>query len=162
MNRIWLIVNPQIVDEHSSRLGIEHELLIPIDANHRDICKFQGPSDPLYTTVLLQIIRCSDFESGASKETDSVSQGRHRSDLSLIPVHGTTSLSRTSRSAGDFPKRTIFHASPAEPSFLWASERVGHDRCLHELSRKRTQLTLAYSSCSRTRWRWVSRRLKAE
>lgn len=49
---------PQIVDEVSSRLGIKDEVIIPVDATHRRICRFSGPSDPLYLPVLAQIKQC--------------------------------------------------------------------------------------------------------
>ena len=49
----------KIVDETSSKLGVESELLIPIDATHRRICKFQSRTDPLFLPVLAQIKRCS-------------------------------------------------------------------------------------------------------
>ena len=37
-----------MVDEVSSRLGVEDEVLVPIDATHSRICKFNGPSDALF------------------------------------------------------------------------------------------------------------------
>ena len=49
----------KIVDEASSKLGVEGEVLIPIDATHRRICKFQSETDPLFLPVLAQIKRCS-------------------------------------------------------------------------------------------------------
>lgn len=49
----------KIVDETSSKLGLESELLIPIDATHSGICKFHGRTDPLFLLVLAQIKRCS-------------------------------------------------------------------------------------------------------
>ena len=49
----------KIVDETSSKLGVESEVLIPIDATHRRICKFQSRTDPLFLLVLAQIKRCS-------------------------------------------------------------------------------------------------------
>ena len=49
----------KIVDETSSRLGVESEVLIPIDATHRKICKYRSQTDPLFLPVLAQIQRCS-------------------------------------------------------------------------------------------------------
>lgn len=49
----------KIVDETSSKLRVENEVLIPIDATHRRICKFQSQTDPLFLPVLAQIKRCS-------------------------------------------------------------------------------------------------------
>ena len=42
----------------SARLGVVDELLIPIDADHRRICKFNNPSDPRYLPVLAELRRC--------------------------------------------------------------------------------------------------------
>ncbi len=47
------------MDETSSKLGVESEVLIPIDATHGRICKFQSEIDPLFLPVLAQIKRCS-------------------------------------------------------------------------------------------------------
>ncbi|KAF6231685.1 hypothetical protein HO173_009987 [Letharia columbiana] len=52
-------LNSLIVDETSSKLGLEDEVLIPIDATHRRICKSQSQTDPLFLPVLAQIKRCS-------------------------------------------------------------------------------------------------------
>ena len=49
----------KVVDETSSKLGVESELLIPIDATHRRICKFQSRTDPLFLPVLAQMKRSS-------------------------------------------------------------------------------------------------------
>lgn len=49
----------KIVDEASSKLGLDREVLIPIDATHRRICKFQSETDPLFLPLLGQIKRCS-------------------------------------------------------------------------------------------------------
>ena len=49
----------QVVDEDSSRLGVDGEILIPIEATHSGISKFNGPSDARFLPVLAQIQRCS-------------------------------------------------------------------------------------------------------
>ena len=41
--------------------------MIPIDATHRDICKYETPSDPLYMPVLAEIKRCVDKCSSTNK-----------------------------------------------------------------------------------------------
>lgn len=48
----------QVVDEISARLGVEEELPVPIDADHRRICKFNNPCDPQYLPVLAELRRC--------------------------------------------------------------------------------------------------------
>ena len=47
-----------MVDEESSRLGVDGEVLIPIEATHSGISKFNGPSDARFLPVLAQIQRC--------------------------------------------------------------------------------------------------------
>ena len=49
----------KIVDEASSKLGLDREVLIPIDATHQRICKFQSETDPLLLPIVGQIKRCS-------------------------------------------------------------------------------------------------------
>ena len=49
----------KIVDKTSSKLRLENELLIPIDATHSGIFKFDNRTDPLFLPVLAQIKRCS-------------------------------------------------------------------------------------------------------
>ena len=55
-----LTMHLKIVDETSSKLGLESELLIPIDATHSGICKFHSRTDPLFLLLLAQIKRCSN------------------------------------------------------------------------------------------------------
>ncbi|KAL2049341.1 hypothetical protein ABVK25_010351 [Lepraria finkii] len=62
----------QVVDEISSLLGVEDEVLVPIDATHSRICKFNSPSDALFLPVLAQIKRLSENCTGkqVTSETD--------------------------------------------------------------------------------------------
>jgi hypothetical protein len=53
-----------VVDEVSSRLGVEDEVVLPIDATHSRICKFGGPSDALFLPVLAQLKRLSGICTG--------------------------------------------------------------------------------------------------
>ena len=57
----------KVVDETSSRLGVESEVLIPIDATHRQICKYRSETDPLFLPVLAQIQRCSGQSTQANQ-----------------------------------------------------------------------------------------------
>lgn len=40
-----------IVERDSSVLGYKDEMIYPMNANHRDVCKFESPTDPNYRTV---------------------------------------------------------------------------------------------------------------
>ena len=68
-------MDDKVVDQESSCLGLEHEILIPLDATHRQICKYESPSDPLYILVLAEIKRClenSSSKNALSKATPSL------------------------------------------------------------------------------------------
>ena len=41
----------QIVPEESAKMGIQNEVLLPLNADHSSICKFQSSDDPLYKHV---------------------------------------------------------------------------------------------------------------
>jgi hypothetical protein len=43
------------VEKPSAILKVSHERIIPVDADHRKICKFSDPEDPIYRTVLLAV-----------------------------------------------------------------------------------------------------------
>lgn len=58
--------NVMIVDKSSATLDYAHEHRFPIQANHRDICKFNERTDPNYLlikSVLASIVRASGEES---------------------------------------------------------------------------------------------------
>lgn len=42
---------PQIVEKHSALLNVNGEEQIPVDANHRDMCRFEGRDDPVRETL---------------------------------------------------------------------------------------------------------------
>ncbi|KAL1860723.1 hypothetical protein Daus18300_009066 [Diaporthe australafricana] len=44
-----------VVDRDSATLGWHNEIVVPIDGNHRNICRFSGPKDPRITPVLSNI-----------------------------------------------------------------------------------------------------------
>ncbi|MCJ1473354.1 hypothetical protein MMC13_002005 [Lambiella insularis] len=48
-------IRGKIVDEVSSRLGIEDEVLIPIDSTDSEICKYRSSTDAQFLLVLAQI-----------------------------------------------------------------------------------------------------------
>jgi len=45
----------RIVDEDSATLGRGHEELIPVAANHINICKFESLDDPTFDTAQMRI-----------------------------------------------------------------------------------------------------------
>lgn len=49
----------KVVDEKSSILGVDGELVIPIEASHSGICKFPCINHPICTPVLGQLEACS-------------------------------------------------------------------------------------------------------
>jgi hypothetical protein len=50
-------VMTQIVEKCSALLEVHGEDQIPVDANHRDMCKFGARDDPVYEKVFKRIIR---------------------------------------------------------------------------------------------------------
>lgn len=45
-----------MVDEQSSTLGLQNEIVIPLSAStHRSICKFAGPEDENFESVLMEL-----------------------------------------------------------------------------------------------------------
>ena len=46
-----LISNTIVVDKGSATLGYPHERIALLNADHRGMCKFDGPSDPNYKTI---------------------------------------------------------------------------------------------------------------
>ena len=47
----------QIVDKHSALLELSHEDSQPVDANHRDMCKFDTRNDETYKKLVKRIDR---------------------------------------------------------------------------------------------------------
>ena len=77
----------QIVDDVSARLGVEEELLVPIDADHRHICKFNSPSNPRYLPVLAELRRCVEKatkRSGLSSAAHSIPANRLSGTAGLL------------------------------------------------------------------------------
>ena len=46
-----LVSNSLVVDKDSATLGYRHEFVAPLNADHREICKFENPTDSNYKTV---------------------------------------------------------------------------------------------------------------
>lgn len=47
----------QIVEKHSALLEVQGEDQIPVDANHRDLCKFQTRDDQVYEKLFKRVLR---------------------------------------------------------------------------------------------------------
>jgi hypothetical protein len=47
----------QIVEKHSALLDVDGEEQIPVDANHRDMCKFEGRDNGVYEKVFKRLGR---------------------------------------------------------------------------------------------------------
>lgn len=47
----------QIVNEGSATMNLAHEEIIPVSANHINICKFESPNDPTFELVYMRINR---------------------------------------------------------------------------------------------------------
>lgn len=60
-------------------------MLIPIDADHRRICKFNNPSDPRYLPVLAELRRC--VEKATGKSGISVKAARPGHFLVPLPIN---------------------------------------------------------------------------
>jgi hypothetical protein len=50
---IILIGERQIVKRESALLNVANEMPLPLDADHREICRFSNPNDPRYNVVIL-------------------------------------------------------------------------------------------------------------
>lgn len=48
-------VYSQVVDQNSATLGWPGEIVVPIDANHRNICRFTGEKDHRIAPVLSNV-----------------------------------------------------------------------------------------------------------
>jgi hypothetical protein len=52
------VTSALIVDKDSATLGYREEKSIPINASHREICKFDRPTDPNYLTIRNALVSC--------------------------------------------------------------------------------------------------------
>ncbi|KAI9860949.1 MAG: hypothetical protein M1813_005628 [Trichoglossum hirsutum] len=98
-----------IVNQYSAKMGIEGEMLRPMNADHSSICKFKDANDPLYDSVL-SVLKEMIGDAGRFLE----------SRVSANPS------SRTS------PSQTIFFTVPFEqdPKF------IGREDIITEIDRK--------------------------
>jgi hypothetical protein len=55
--RAFLPVNGlQVVERSSAILGLPNEIPLPIDADHREICRFSNPKDPRYMSIIFAVV----------------------------------------------------------------------------------------------------------
>lgn len=47
----FVMTKKQVVPEHSAKLGIENEVLVAMNTDHRGICRFDSSTDPDYVRV---------------------------------------------------------------------------------------------------------------
>ncbi|PMD52221.1 uncharacterized protein K444DRAFT_621365 [Hyaloscypha bicolor E] len=53
--RPLLAIIPVIVERESALLNVANEMPLPLDADHREICRFSNPNDPRYNVVVLAV-----------------------------------------------------------------------------------------------------------
>jgi hypothetical protein len=59
------------VDKHSSLLGVDGEDQIPVNANHREICKFAHRNDAVYDQLFKRIRRMLNSVDAINRENPS-------------------------------------------------------------------------------------------
>ncbi|KAH8589976.1 hypothetical protein B0O99DRAFT_315745 [Bisporella sp. PMI_857] len=80
-------VSVLIVDESSATLGYEKEKPVPLDADHRTICKFQTPDDHNYRTLRNNFVRTiEDITAEVSEASLILSDLRRRQLVQLTGV----------------------------------------------------------------------------
>ncbi|KAI9787480.1 MAG: hypothetical protein M1839_000009 [Geoglossum umbratile] len=72
-----------IVDKDSALLGFEGEDRVPVDADHRDICKFASREDPTYSKIFHRIKRMLDASKAQAFEDVEGTSG----DSGWTPLH---------------------------------------------------------------------------
>jgi hypothetical protein len=65
------IFSSLIVDKHSSLLGVDREDQIPVNANHREICKFAYRDDAVYDQLFKRIRRMLNSVDAINRENPS-------------------------------------------------------------------------------------------
>lgn len=73
-----------VVHKQSAILGLKHEHVFPVSANHRDICKFDSPDDPNYITLRNALATIVDELVGHGIETHVVTKGDEMESISSL------------------------------------------------------------------------------
>ncbi|ERF71820.1 hypothetical protein EPUS_01735 [Endocarpon pusillum Z07020] len=78
-----------IVERDSSVLGYKDEMIYPMNANHREVCKFDSPTDPNYRTVRNALVLAVEDilqDNSSSREDAKRIQMQHLGDF--LGIHG--------------------------------------------------------------------------
>jgi len=63
---------PQIVEKHSALLNVDGEEQIPVDADHREMCRFEARDDPVYEKLykrILGMLKVNDAKQASGTRT---------------------------------------------------------------------------------------------
>jgi hypothetical protein len=75
-----------IVDRHSATLGYHNEEIAGLDADHRQVCKFDTPDDPNYKLLRNALLTAVDMIRAAPKtETEHLLPPEGERDTTLVP-----------------------------------------------------------------------------
>ncbi|RYP59386.1 hypothetical protein DL769_008561 [Monosporascus sp. CRB-8-3] len=86
---VWPGTREQIVHKSSALLNLEHERQVPLEANHADMCRFDGLKDPLFVQVVKRIKdaanggpvdRGNEGQRGVQQDTTTTRRGISQAD----------------------------------------------------------------------------------
>ncbi|KAI0181154.1 WD40-repeat-containing domain protein [Hypoxylon sp. FL1284] len=127
------VLNKIVVERYSATLGYPNEEIVAINADHRQLCKFDTPSDPNYKTLRNALHTALDLLRPSAKD-NSDEENIHRNLGSFLDVVGTPEdeldvlhLLREPGSCQWFPKTDCFLSwkGDASPGILWLTGRPG-------------------------------------
>ena len=84
----WKGKSVLVVDKRSAILGLPNEEIIGAHANHREICRFKGPEDPIFRSVWTRI---DDFAREAARRRELPRKTADR-DYHRLPINSNHSL----------------------------------------------------------------------